>query len=215
LKQLHPQAAGNPIIRQAHRALAGTDYAPDGDAFQVVRKGGHELLRQAQVLLVHYYGTRRWLNQLTRRVVMCGAVPGRPAADGSFDPASEYPRAGERVLVCWDAPRHNVWNGDIEVLAADVRLGDRSVRFVRASESSAGVEFPLLRFSGMPGTGGVPGGLELDFGYALTVHKAQGSEWPFVVILDEFPRNDPKRPQWIYTALTRASQRVVVVNRYR
>ncbi len=66
----------------------------------------------------------------------------------------------------------------------------------------------------MPGAGGVAGGLELDFGYVLTMHKAQGSEWPFVVLVDEFPRDDPERAAWIYTALTRAAKRIVIVNRH-
>jgi len=47
----------------------------------------------------------------------------------------------------------------------------------------------------------------LDFGYALTVHKAQGSEWPDVCLVDDgFASRDPDvRSRWLYTAITRAS----------
>ena len=52
---------------------------------------------------------------------------------------------------------------------------------------------------------------EFDYGYALTVHKAQGSQWPRVVIVDEskFFRKDHAR--WLYTGITRASESVTVI----
>jgi len=50
---------------------------------------------------------------------------------------------------------------------------------------------------------------ELDYGYALTVHKAQGSEWDHVVIVDEW-RGQGRR-EWLYTAVTRAAERVTIV----
>lgn len=52
----------------------------------------------------------------------------------------------------------------------------------------------------------------LDFGYALTVHKAQGSEWPSVCLVDDgFAWRDPNvRSQWLYTAITRASENLLL-----
>lgn len=52
---------------------------------------------------------------------------------------------------------------------------------------------------------------EFDYGYALTVHKSQGSGWPHVVAFDESGafRTDAKR--WLYTAITRASERLTLV----
>lgn len=48
-----------------------------------------------------------------------------------------------------------------------------------------------------------------DWAYALTAHKAQGSEWPHVVIADQQP---PEYNRWMYTALTRAQKAAVVVD---
>ena len=51
-------------------------------------------------------------------------------------------------------------------------------------------------------------GCSWDLGYALSVHKAQGSEWPITyVILDDYAgaRRVCSR-SWIYTALSRAKQ---------
>lgn len=50
------------------------------------------------------------------------------------------------------------------------------------------------------------------YGYAITVHKAQGSEWKNVLLFDESAvfRKDGWR--WLYTGITRASEGLVVVS---
>jgi exodeoxyribonuclease V len=216
LTQIHRQAADSPIIRQAHAVRFGGDYQSDGDAFRVVGRGTHDHLREARVVLCWTNNKRRFLNQLARRVTTQGEIPGRAAPDGSFDPRREFPRQWEPVVVTRNAPRHGYWNGDVEMLGADLRPGDKTVSlwWVSESGSSAGeVELPLASFEGMPSVGGVAGGLELAFGYVRTVHAAQGSEWRNVVLVDEFPRHDPERAKWVYSGITRASERIVIVNR--
>ena len=48
------------------------------------------------------------------------------------------------------------------------------------------------------------------WGYAITGHKAQGSQWRRVLVLKDKWRGD--NAQWLYTAVTRASERVVVIS---
>ncbi len=48
--------------------------------------------------------------------------------------------------------------------------------------------------------------LKLKYGYAITCHKAQGSEWENVYIRGM--RNNLKNLKWKYTAVTRSSQKV-------
>jgi exodeoxyribonuclease-5 len=48
-----------------------------------------------------------------------------------------------------------------------------------------------------------------DYGYALTCHKAQGSEYERVLVLDD-GAIDLKR--WMYTAMTRAKGKLVVID---
>lgn len=50
---------------------------------------------------------------------------------------------------------------------------------------------------------------EFDYGYALTVHKSQGSQWNNVLLFDEWNRPDWAR--WCYTGVTRAAEKVTVV----
>jgi exodeoxyribonuclease V len=59
---------------------------------------------------------------------------------------------------------------------------------------------------------GAPGDL-FDFGYALTVHKAQGSQSRSVLLFEErFPRmTDEDWRRWLYTGVTRAQSELTLV----
>lgn len=55
---------------------------------------------------------------------------------------------------------------------------------------------------------------EFAYAYAITCHKAQGSEWNKVMVIEEqypFKVDDHKR--WLYTAVTRASEKLVFINK--
>lgn len=54
--------------------------------------------------------------------------------------------------------------------------------------------------------------LWVDYSYALTVHKAQGSQWDSVCVLNCTGIRDPKeRRRWMYTAVTRAAKHLTLV----
>ena len=50
---------------------------------------------------------------------------------------------------------------------------------------------------------------EFEFGYVITVHKAQGSEFNNVVLLRDFMSKQVMR-RWMYTAVTRAKKGLVI-----
>lgn len=58
--------------------------------------------------------------------------------------------------------------------------------------------------------------LQADYGACLTVHKSQGSQWPEVMVLLDGPftrlvsRNQDEARRLLYTAVTRASDRLIV-----
>lgn len=55
---------------------------------------------------------------------------------------------------------------------------------------------------------------EFAYAYAITCHKAQGSEWDKVLVFEEnFPFTPEEHARWLYTAVTRASEKVVLVTK--
>lgn len=54
--------------------------------------------------------------------------------------------------------------------------------------------------------------VEFNYGYAITGHRAQGSEWDKVLVFEEkFPFDKEEHARWLYTAATRASDKLVLV----
>lgn len=54
--------------------------------------------------------------------------------------------------------------------------------------------------------------LEFEYGYAMSVHKSQGSEWEKVLVIEEeFPYPPEEHLRHLYTAVTRASKKLVLV----
>jgi exodeoxyribonuclease-5 len=184
LRQIHRQAANSPIVRQAYRVRDGGDYCSDGPAFQVREKVGRDELMNADIVLCWTNPTRQRLNSDIRRLK---GFAGQP-------------RAGEPVMCTKNAPTFRVYNGGIYPLVAF--LDGLIVVDVDGRETA----IPKASFEGMPDMRGAK--TSFQFGYAATVHKAQGSEWANVLLIDDYVM--PDRRNWLYTALTRASQSVVV-----
>jgi exodeoxyribonuclease-5 len=55
--------------------------------------------------------------------------------------------------------------------------------------------------------------IETVWGYAITCHKAQGSQWPNVIVYDDgLGRTAEDRSRWLYTAITRAERGLVLLD---
>ena len=53
---------------------------------------------------------------------------------------------------------------------------------------------------------------QATYGYAITTHAAQGSEWDKVLVIEEeFPFSKEEHARWLYTAATRASSKLVLL----
>ena len=56
--------------------------------------------------------------------------------------------------------------------------------------------------------------LEFAYGYAITCHRSQGSEWDKVLAIEEsFPFEKVEHARWLYTACTRAAEKLVVIRK--
>lgn len=55
--------------------------------------------------------------------------------------------------------------------------------------------------------------VEATYGWAITAHKAQGSQWENVVVIDDkWGRSPTDRRRWVYTAITRAESGLVILD---
>ena len=57
--------------------------------------------------------------------------------------------------------------------------------------------------------------VHVKYGYASTVHKAQGGQWSHVFIDGSFipdAMNDKSYLRWLYTAITRSREKLFLVN---
>jgi exodeoxyribonuclease-5 len=190
LREIRRQAAGSSIIRQAHAARAGRRYASEDKNFQIIDR--HEMMRRldwADVVLCWRNATRHRLNTLIRwhrrRL-----------------PAEAHPNPGEPVM-CLENHASGMMNGEIFT----VRDFD-PVRGILLEDGPGWIPAPWFEWLS-------PGGKQplrraaFALGYTITTHKSQGSEWPHVMVMDEYTGAD--RARWRYTAITRASASVCIV----
>ena len=57
--------------------------------------------------------------------------------------------------------------------------------------------------------------LQVKFAYAVTCHKAQGGQWAHVYVDQGYMTDDMLTPDyfhWLYTAFTRATEKLYLVN---
>lgn len=50
-----------------------------------------------------------------------------------------------------------------------------------------------------------------EYAYAITAHKSQGSEWNNVVVFDDSNVFGKDGKNWLYTAITRAKKKLVII----
>lgn len=194
LETIHRQALESPIIRQAHRVRHDQPYLDDGDAFQVLRRGiTDDEVRDADVILCHTNATRYAANLHARNV------------RGFIQPT---PQVGEPVMCLKNAQQFGIFNGAVYTLTAPFLEGDHDIDI---DVDGTSTRIPWVTFAGIRSA--VPDHVEpltsFDFGYAMTVHKAQGSEWDRVILIDEYYRR-LERAAWLYTGISRASEKIII-----
>ena len=156
------------------------------------------LINAADQVLVGLNRTRRAYNRRLRQLL-------------GF--SGDLPQAGEKLVCLRNNRTKGLLNGALFTVksAGAVRRG--KVRLSSTPEETAG---KLQRVGVLPqffdgGDEEIPYALrkdsdEFDFGYALTVHKAQGSQWDDVVLFDECYAFREHRARWLYTGVTRAAR---------
>jgi len=207
LTQIHRQAENNPIIRLSEIVRAGGEvaYGTYGES-RIIRREEIEaaMVLEADQVLVGMNRTRRLYNQRIR------TLGGKTEI---------LPVAGDKLVCLRNDRTKGLINGGLwrveelggvrkDFIKMTVRSEDEPGRasakvavlkaFFEGTE--ADLAYPVRRESD-----------EFDYGYALTVHKAQGSQWDKVVLFDESRAFREHQARWLYTAVTRAARQLTIV----
>lgn len=199
LTDIHRQARDNPIIDMATR------------------------VRERQSLHVGSYGNstvhryRSDMAELAKEAdqILCGKNKTRHAANARMrhflGRTSDVPEAGDRLVCLRNNHNLGLLNGQIWI-AAENAVQDGRTYFLNAyNEDRENDVLDLTVWAEPPEWYERTDAEEFDFGYCLTTHKAQGSQWDHVLVMDESHvfRKDSYR--WLYTAITRAAERIDIV----
>jgi len=206
LTEIHRQARDNPIIGLATRIRQREIIQPDGG--MVIPWGSitpEEVLQYDQVL-VGRNATRKASNRKIRSLL---------------NRVGDVPVAGDRVVCLRNNHEVGLLNGAIWEVDSCYDTGDEFLdMIIKDPESDAGFvaiqthRHHFLTDDNTP----IPWWIrkeaqEFDYGYALTAHKSQGSEWGSVLVFDESGAFGRDAHKWLYTAVTRATEKVTVVTR--
>jgi len=218
LTEVHRQAKDSAILRLATMAREGQPIpvgAHDDHVWKMSRHdvGPAQMLQGGQVIC-GTNASRRWLNTAMKRAA-------------GFD--ADYPTGcGEKIICLKNRHDLGLINGmflsltdvrqdpdDAFAFSAIVETEDGDVIAGRQSfwrgEYADHVAFDPER--GRREWQVRRGLVETSWGYAITCHKAQGSQFPTVVVVDDgFGRTPADRNRWLYTAITRAEWGLVILS---
>jgi len=207
LTEVHRQAQDDPIVRLSMQVRGGERLVPgEYGISSVVRKDAFDPQRALETdqILVGRNNTRRAYNARLRE------------RRGFDDP---LPLSGDKLVCLRNNRRKGLFNGGLWNVAErpttrrqilklrlnpDEGFAGKGVKVSVRSECFTGriEEFDWPQRKKYD---------EFDFGYVLTVHKAQGSQWDDVVLFDESFAFPDSRERWLYTGITRAAKRLTVV----
>lgn len=218
LTQIHRQAKQNPIIDVSILARTKGEIPANDFGKNIVKYNSqsfdysemsNDLLQnytEDTLILCGYNHTRNKINQFVR-------------SNLGFETLE--PNIGDRVICLRNNHKKNIYNGMIGTITsiykeddiwyqAEIQMDDTNTLYkgkIYAPQfgSALPVNFTKDRYK-------LKDGDIFDYGYALTVHKAQGSQAKRVVLFEErFAKMDEDQwKKWLYTAVTRAQTELFI-----
>lgn len=197
LETIHRQVADHPIIKVATMARRYGNI-PVGSHGDGVRKvlgssclSGMDL--SSWMVLCGRNSTRIKMNDAIRRST------------------SRIPTVGDKVICLRNNRTEGLFNGMIGVLQE--LSGVEAVIEFDDFTWKGNIHLPQFGMEKTTAEYDKRMGCLFDFGYCLTVHKAQGSEAESVVLIEErFGPPDPGMyARWLYTAVTRSKRELLII----
>lgn len=212
LDEIHRQAAGNPIIELATKIRTGTiDLSPVSSGALTIgttRDIDKRQIIEASILITGRNDTRMRMNRWVRR----------DYGYSDFAP----PNPGEPVICLKNDKKLRISNGEIftieEIRQAKAGVPAVSLKLLRDDGQPVGGDIRVAKtmffddVAWMKNQSLSRGVLSaFTFAYAITCHKSQGSQWPHVCVFEESNTFMKSRANWLYTAVTRASDKLTIV----
>ncbi len=207
LTEVHRQAQNDPIVRMSMMVR-------EGNPLEVGRFGDSEVVRRdaldpdrvmaADQVLVGRNATRRAYNTRVRQ------------KQNIEDP---LPVAGDKLVCLRNNRKKALFNGGLWRVKSRAQSRSKIVTMRLSPDEDFGGRLTKVSVRADCFAGGVENIPweqrrpydEFDYGYVLTVHKSQGSQWDDVVLFDESFAFQDSRARWLYTGITRAAKRLSVV----
>ncbi|MGI5841077.1 MAG: ATP-dependent DNA helicase [Patescibacteria group bacterium] len=219
LEEIHRQARENPIIKLSilARERGIIPAITFGENIKKVRRDTVDTQEQVEEWLASYDANT---------LVLCGYNNTRVRLNCYLRQALEFrsaePEANDRVICLRNNHEKEVFNGMLGVIMnispkdddwykAEIMMdGEEDVYegliYRKQFSSKEAINFTNNRYLTKIGD-------LFDFGYALTVHKAQGSQAKRVILFEErFSKmTDDEWRRWLYTGVTRAEEELLIV----
>ncbi len=219
LEEIHRQARENPIIKLSILArergiIPAITY---GDNVKKIRKENPDSQFEVEEWLANYNANT---------LVLCGYNSTRVRLNNylrkALEFSSEEPEVNDRVICLRNNHEKEVFNGMLGVVMdivpknedwykAEILMdGEENLYegliYKKQFNSREPMNFSNKRYLTKIGD-------LFDFGYALTVHKAQGSQAKRVILFEErFAKmSDDEWRRWLYTAVTRAEEELLII----
>ena len=220
LETIHRQAETNPIIKLSIMARK-TGKIPVGNYGNGVRKLS-KFDPESQEILEDYFQS---FNNET--MILCGYNNSRIRLNNylrqllGFESAE--PQAGDRIICLRNNHKKGIFNGMLGTLQRISQEGEEFYNLKIDFDDEDQVFEGLAVAKQFGATKSLNYGKEFrqltlkadlfDFAYALTVHKAQGSQASRVIVFEErFKQmSDDDWKKWLYTAVTRAEEELIIV----
>lgn len=200
LTEIHRQAKDNPIIWMATKVREGgtLKIGTYGDSVVSDKLSLQDFMETEQTI-VGRNNTRTMLNQRYRTT-------------NGFD--EQLPMVNERLICLKNDKTLGIFNGGMfnvqgkldnkhpsyhKYVVKDLDTPENRALTVKVHDSLF-MNTPKPHWKMLKGT------QEFDYGYAITAHKSQGSQWENTLIFDESYCFRDNAHRWLYTAITRSQE---------
>lgn len=219
LVEIHRQAKENPIIALSIQARQNGYIRPGiyGNYVRKFSKEDSDVQETVSDLLSNYSPDT---------LILCGYNRTRKKLNlhirNTLGFTSPLPQVGDRVICLRNNHEKHIFNG---MTGTILKITDESTQWYKTQIQMDGedgiykgliskdqfMSDSALNFTDKRSR--IIAGDLFDFGYALTVHKAQGSQAKRVILFEErFSKMDDEAwRRWLYTAVTRAEEELYII----